>query len=326
MASWSADLAPPQVPNLAPPQVVDIKVASVNLGSLQAHREKYAYSLPEQIAALFLDRDIVGLTGIDQYGYQRLTAECGHSSVHDGHDCAMLWKTDKFRPKDPETPAKVPRMEIPRGADPARRQLTTVPFESLASPQTSFTAGITRNRITHVAYERTMSNMAVNAILEELLTNHHVPSSAAGNQQHMSFLMGDLNVTQLAIKEAAEAVLVAARADQVGATAITAKNRRDHAVTFFNGNWHAARDDEIEPTIYADLQKYCPEHLPLFFLCTFQPRRGSLSHRLRGSIAQPGRGKSSWWKEGFSRMPCERLREKTSRACRCRHPFPRSYD
>ena len=185
------------MPNLAPPQVVDIKVACVNLGSLQAQREEYVYSLPEQIAALFLDRDIVGLTGIDQYGYQWLTAKCGHSSVHDGHDCAMLWKTDKFRPKDPETPAKVPRMEIPRGADPARRQLTTVLFESLASPQASFTAGITHsiryNKRWHPETGYRIYGRLWKA-MEELLTNHHVPSSAAGNQQHMSFLMGDLNV------------------------------------------------------------------------------------------------------------------------------------
>ena len=78
-------------------------------------------------------------------------------------------------------------------------------------------------------------------------------------------------------------------------------------------------------TNYGDLQKHSGERQP-FFLCTFQPRRGSLSHRLREGLAQPGRRKSSGWKEGFSRMPCERISEKTSRTCRCRHPFPRSYD
>ena len=30
--------------------------------------------------------------------------------------------------------------------------------------------------------------------MEKLLTNHHIPSFAAGNQQYMSFIMGDWNV------------------------------------------------------------------------------------------------------------------------------------
>ena len=39
-------------------------------------------------------------------------------------------------------------------------------------------------------------------------------------------------------------------------------------------------------TNYGDLQKHSGERQP-FFLCTFQPRRGSLSHRLRGSRRSP---------------------------------------
>ena len=52
-----------------------------------------------------------------------------------------------------------------------------------------------------------MNNITDRA-LEKLIENFHIPSSAAGNPEHMSFVMGDWNVTRKDFEKSSEDSIV----------------------------------------------------------------------------------------------------------------------
>ena len=86
----------------------------------------------------------------------------------------------------------------------------------------------TRSHISYTAMRTT----------EKLIAYHHIPSTAAGNQRHMSFIMGDWNnVKEDAFRQEAANALCVARADQLYASTITAKDMdRRFIVAIFYGH------------------------------------------------------------------------------------------
>ena len=134
------------------PAPLYMRVASMTLGGAHPNhkmsdpeeRQMYEKKLTEQIAALFLNRHLVGLTGLNPvwYAWVRENVPHGKSSVHDGVDCALLWDPEQIEPVNPQDPKTVCRIyldeELPEGSEPMKynwRQFTAVTFKFLASPQ-----------------------------------------------------------------------------------------------------------------------------------------------------------------------------------------------
>ena len=125
------------------------------------------------------------------------------------------------------------------------RIVFTIEFEVVASPHVRFTRGITHShrgkqdtdvRDTRVNEDKTMSNITAKA-LQKLLSQFHIPSSAAGTGGHpnhyLSFLMGDWNVDEDAFREEAQKVLNTLGATTVRNQSFTAK---DLAAPYSNGH------------------------------------------------------------------------------------------
>ena len=53
------------------------------------------------------------------------------------------------------------------------------------------------------AAARKMSTIAMRA-LQKVLDNHHIPSFAAGDENYLTIVMGDCNVTAAAMQQAAQ--------------------------------------------------------------------------------------------------------------------------
>ena len=104
--------------------------------------------------------------------------------------------------------------------------------------------------------------------LEKVVTQLHVPSSAAGNVDHLTFIMGDWNTWSATMPKAINDAITAANASGVRGTTITARNavRRDHAfISRGNRTWSSRRDDEIPDETYQDLKACTGEHHSFFF-------------------------------------------------------------
>ena len=93
------------------------------------------------------------------------------------------------------------------------RATFTVNFEkvptSLASPQVFFIGNCAITDFTEQSVKgyQSMNNITDRA-LEKLIENFHIPSSAAGNPEHMSFVMGDWNVTRKDFEKSSEDSIV----------------------------------------------------------------------------------------------------------------------
>ena len=294
--------------NLASSQV-RIKAASMNLGGIKTDfmtnakmRLVYEKRLPKEVLALLRGRDLVGLTELNPRWFEWLMANPAftqngrYRAVSDGVDCALIWDSFEIEPTDPTDPVKVLRIfndnEIPGGFDsnPARynwRQFMAVIFKRLASPQVSLTPACTHSirgsttkgsRITNPGKNPTlkMSKIARKA-MEKVVTQLHVPSSAAGNPDYLTFIMGDWKNTAEAMRKDVDYALSAAAAPGVLAECITAERavERDHVVGFTGSSkWTAELDDNIAPQIYADFEACTGEHYPVFF-------------HIQGDFAQP---------------------------------------
>ena len=175
--------------------------------------------MPKEVLALLRGRDLVGLTELNLRWFEWLMAEPAFTqngpfrAVSDGLDSALIWDSFEIQPTDPTDPVKVLRIyndnEIPVGqfnsAPYNWRQLMAVKFQRLASPQVSFTAACTHSisgstktgsRITHPGKNlpSKLSKIA-RAAMEKVVTQLHVPSSAVGNPDYLTFTMGDWNNT-----------------------------------------------------------------------------------------------------------------------------------
>ena len=255
------------------------------------NQQMYKERLPIEVNALLHDNDIVGLTEINPYWCDWLTESHGltkpphkYKAVHDGDDCAIIWDSSKVQPIFPASPRKLTLSynpgDIPDGANAARfnwRGFMSVDFQSVASPRVTFTVAITHSKRGNIREgpkqtfvggnaRQIMGGWAMRA-MEKLLVNHHIPSLAAGNRQHMSFIMGDWNVIRGPFETYCRHAMRLAHADQIGCAALTAdkRNLRDFAAVFFGHRQWTADPVKVDDWVYADLEGCAGENRQLFF-------------------------------------------------------------
>ena len=211
-------------------------------GFCSSSQKKAAYGprLLREVAALLDGRDMVGLTEINPFWYEWLTTQPSFAAgklrgFHDGHDCAIVYDAQKLEPvSDVTVDRTFLESEIPDGASHARyswRQYMAVEFRHLASPQETFTAACTHSirgsikkghRITTMTGDadiaaRKMSTVATRA-LQKVIHNHHMPSLAAGHENHLAIVMGDWNITAANMLESVSVATDQTHASKIGAT------------------------------------------------------------------------------------------------------------
>lgn len=241
-APWvkNKTLASPQG-TLASPQKVPtgkIRCSSMNLGggapdfmTNRAAARAYEVELTQQVSALLEPVELCLLTEINTWWYnwlvnKRDTDDSPHDyglsfaagpnkprqfgSVHDGHDCAIIWDNSIFKATGHRhiTKSYLPD-EIPVDANPARfdwRQFLAQELTTRASPPVSFLPAVTHSikgsvkdgpRITTISGKnpaRQMKQIGMHA-MEKMLQNCFFPSFSAGQPYYMALMAGDWNMS-----------------------------------------------------------------------------------------------------------------------------------
>ena len=292
-------------PMAAQPQV-KIKLAFMNMGGYPrfaqgaAGHKHYVRRLPIELTALLgcgsKARDIVGLVGINEYWFEWMTehflpsfAAGKYSAHHDEHDVAIIWDSTIVTPVNASNPAVDIVNFFVRDYHPdrdwARRSFLVIWFIYLASPQVHFHAAVTHSARgsspgskvgERQSFVNFMSKVALHA-MKTLLVNCHLPQLDEGKRDHMSFIMGDWNVTTGAMcKEVSDSIILAGANTATGMM-MTAKWRgapkegRDHVAIFCEANAWAGEKDKINPSVYNALHTISKEHMPLFFTISKGP-------------------------------------------------------
>ena len=282
-------------PSLAASPFFQISVSSMNLtggtenfksASRLGSKDSYGKRLRAEIVALLEKRDICGITELNAFWFQWLTTQDFYvkgkfRSFHDGHDCAIVYDSQKFEVTiEAAVTKQIIDSELKTYSNKSRldwRQHIVVSFCLRASPQVTFTVACTHTRVGKDRQEiagspeRAAKRKGIIAMraLQRVLENHHRPILEAGFAKHLTIFVGDWNITEENMRDRAVQATSSSFSMGVGSTSLCAKGtrQRDLAVVFADDqHWEATRDDTIPKSTMKALDRSIGEHHPLFFM------------------------------------------------------------